>query len=374
MRLSNPRFLNLLSAPISSILFGAWLNQLGLIGCVAILTISLGWSESRSDTSTTEPAPAIDGDQTTVISADAVLTLTCPNEWMQVKPNFEDMVINAESLNGLRMWVVSRPKEDVVNFASWAVDLHNYYASLDRSGESTDGTRFDLGGSTAIRYDITSNDGVHRWGTVEVFMQTANRCNMFIIQGPLSTFSHAKDQWAALANGLRENATALQPKHSPASQPTDVLDTLDISSDDGIFTMTLPSDWHRASTGKSGWTIASEAAGHRGIRAFSVSKEDFVGDLEAVAKSGHKTTMARMKGGLSSESNRVDLAGHPGIRYEITFDQKDYHWGMVEIYTETSSRYIQIQVEGPISLYSRQKEEWVNLVHELRENHAEPNK
>src|ERR1700722_1667389 len=349
MQLSSLLCSQLLRGSKSSPSCVTWLKQFGLIGCVVLLIILLGSSESRSDTNTTEPAPAVDGDQTTFISADAVLTLTLPKGWSEAKPDFEDMAIKSQSVDGLVISVLSRPTADVVNFAAWAINLHDYYLSLDKDAEATDGTRLSIGGLPAMRYDVTYSDGVQRWGMVQVFTETPSRCNMLVIQGPLSTFSRAKDTWAALAGGLHENPTAPRPGRSSVSQPiTDEAKT-EIASNDGTLTLSLPSEWKKMKPTTS-WNIQSVASKHRKIRVFSRPKEDFVGDLGAAAERGHERFMEHFKNAQSSQAEKSNLAGSPIIRYDITFDYNDYHWGVVQIFTETSSRYNEVEIQGPISL------------------------
>jgi len=132
------------------------------------------------------------------------LTLTLPAEWSQSKPKNLKIVIKAESTSGGSICVFSNVKADVVSFDAFAKGVHKYELSMLKNTQSSEAIKFMVGGRTAIRYDMTFDDGIYRWGFMEIFLETETRYNEFTVIGIRSLFNSKKEQWANLVNGLTE--------------------------------------------------------------------------------------------------------------------------------------------------------------------------
>ena len=137
------------------------------------------------------------------------------------------------------------------------------------------------------------------------------------------------------------------------------------------MTLQLPAEWTEAKPINPAIVLKAESPHARSVCVFSTSKADIV-SLESYAKNAHDSEMAVLKNPQSTDAIKLKVGGRPAIRYDITYDDGTYRWGVVEIITETSNRYNTFVVTGLRSEFDTQKEDWVILANGLSEKPSTP--
>lgn len=139
----------------------------------------------------------------TLTTNDNRIELQLPDSWHQEEPDKPGW-LKASSDNHYVM-VISENKEDFSDIYAYASLVVSQMVAKLKDAKSSDAQKFEIGGRPALRYEITGtvSNGL-RISYLLTIVETDQRFTQVLAWSLRSQFAASKDEFARLAEGLRE--------------------------------------------------------------------------------------------------------------------------------------------------------------------------